>query len=129
MSMVGQIGELMLVSGVRPDTHPGAIELCAGDGPLADWLTRNGWEPKNVYCVDMYRSPDPLAESVNWLYLDLEQLVNALYTHGPIPENILSLKHQFHLVSMAFNDGKMLSNGEKYACSFFARTDAFIYRT
>lgn len=52
---------------ITPTSHPRALELFAGRGPIVATLAQWGWS--NLTCIDRAVSPDPIAPPFNVMVL------------------------------------------------------------
>ena len=106
---------------ITPKTHPKVVDLCAGDGSISKLLTDKGWNPRDLTCVDLYKSPTPLVNGVTWRYWDLEELADHLKILRDIPAQILDLQNTFDFVVLW--NGFLRRETETSVCKFFVRLD------
>jgi hypothetical protein len=119
---------------ITPQSHPRALELFAGDGPIAEYLYKQGW--RNITCIDFEKSDTHFeASGVAWKYVDLEELLVSINMHE-IPHEIDSLEHSFDIVSATFalRPGKtdlfdmfIPDRDIMDLCEFFAKPGALIF--
>lgn len=83
---------------VSPLTHPKIADLCAGDGSVAGIFCESGWDPRNILCVDRYRSLTPVVQGVTWGYWDVTELGRRLLHKGSIPPEVSQYQGLFDIV-------------------------------
>jgi len=125
--------------GITSETHPKAIDICAGDGSWARILCDNGWKEENILCVDRYKSGSPLVSGVESNYWDINALGKRLFLEhdqtfsaymrrllsGQIPPEVLEKKGVFDLAVLGF--GTLKQSLEEEVCNFFVRPKGHIY--
>ncbi len=125
-SMRSFIIEYLNSKKINPSTHPKVMDLCSGDGSLAAILIENGWNPSNITCVDLFKSPSPLIYGVNWKYLNISHdLVLKVRNGQGVKKEFSLLEHSFDLVTLF--QGYERSDIEQEACEYFVKSSGFIY--
>lgn len=107
------IPELVKSGKVTAEKFPRAVDLFAGDGSWARRLIDNGWKPENITCIDIYVSPTPLVEGVNWRHMNLVALYEALKKRAILPTEVESLRGGWDLTTMSY--GSVLYGGDQYS--------------
>lgn len=123
--------EYMKLYKIYPTTHPNAIDLASGDGPWAKRLIANGWETKNITCVDIAIPNPPVIEGLTWIYWDLEAFGDYLQHKGygfEFPPEIEAYRGAFDVVTSSYagRKGMGLRNGHLVS-NFFAKEGALIW--
>ena len=91
----------ILLDNLTPINHRYAVDLCSGDGVMAEILVNLGWNPRDIVCIDKFSSPTPLVTDARWLYVDLTQWADAITGNEPVPPIFMSMKSTFHIVISA----------------------------
>ncbi len=111
--------------GVTPLTHPKAIDLCAGDGSMAQILIENGWSPKNITCVDQFVTKTPLADGAKWKYINLGALASSLKIEEDLEPEIVQMKGNYDIVTLV--QGHMGRVEEQAIVKFFTKPNGFSF--
>lgn len=110
---------------ITKESHPKAIDLCAGDGSYARILVDNGWKGQNMTCVDRFRTRTPLVKDAVWRYWDLEQMAHELQLRQPMPEEITLLKGSFDIAFFWFS--RFIKKEDRLlVCRYLVRPDGYI---
>lgn len=113
-----------------PQSHPHALELFAGDGPIAGMLHEWGWQ--DITCADLYLPKKPLApKGSTWIFLDLAEVIERL-NHGGDLNEINFLKNEFDIVTATFprnkHDAVSFDRDDlKELTNFFSRPDGVVF--
>lgn len=130
-ALVTYIGRILSAKGVTPATHGRVIDLCAGDSSIGKILVENGWNPKDILCIDKKRTETPLVEGLRWEYWDLKELAESLKRDLTLPHEISLRKGKFDLVSCWYGvdqeyDKSLLNEEIRLLCNFFVSPGGFI---
>lgn len=123
-ALVDRLGYEIDLKGITPKTHAEAIDLCCGDGGVAQYLQKRGWD--HLTLVDQFKPVEPLVATDDWRYLNLGQLRFALEHGEELPSDIESMRGRFDVVTLV--QGFIGRREEELKiCKFFAKPEAYIY--
>lgn len=105
-------------------THPRLVDLCSGDGSIAQMMTELGWQPKNITCIDQCVSPTPVVQGVHWEYMDLKNLAFTIRRNEPLPPQVEQYRRAFDVVTEWLGYADPRDFADLYR--FFARQGGFI---
>jgi hypothetical protein len=91
------------------------LELCAGEAPVAHRLTeRWGMPADNITCLDNKKPVDPMVEGVNWVFMDLSRLIEALRVdEKTLLQEVRWMWQRYNLVTLMYPAGLDLGGGEE----------------